>query len=144
MPLRRDPDGRFAVLDAPAIMATQVGSKRRTVRLAQTLERLGLPPAVREHPFHPLQRHRPLQLRMRFDLAWPEQRVALEIDGGVWTGGRHVRPGGFLGDHRKRNEAARYGWRIVYTTWQAAEESTSVLASILRDALAWSAGPFVS
>lgn len=127
----------MSLVHAPVILLSQVASKRRTTRLAHMLERLGVPPAAREFPFHPLQQHRPLQSRMRFDLAWPAERVALEIDGGVWTGGRHVRPAGFLRDHHKRNEAARYGWRIVYTTWQAVEKAPGNLASALLDALAW-------
>lgn len=54
--------------------------------------------------------------RWRFDLAWPEQRVALEIEGGVWTGGRHTRPQGFLGDIEKYNAAAELGWRVLRCT----------------------------
>lgn len=51
--------------------------------------------------------------RWRFDYAWPAHKVALEVEGGVWTGGRHTRAVGFMKDMEKYNEAACLGWRIV-------------------------------
>ena len=52
----------------------------------------------------------------RFDYFWPEADLAMEVDGGAWTGGRHTRGAGFLRDHEKRNAAACYGYRMIYTT----------------------------
>lgn len=66
----------------------------------------GLPRPLLEHRFHPVR-------KWRFDYAWPEQKVALEVEGGVWTGGRHTRGAGFLKDMEKYNEASAMGWRIV-------------------------------
>lgn len=43
---------------------------------------------VREHRFHPAR-------RWRFDFAWPELLFAVEVEGGIWTGGRHNRGSGF-------------------------------------------------
>lgn len=54
--------------------------------------------------------------RWRFDYAWPDHRIALEVEGGVWTGGRHTRGKGFLGDMEKYNRAAVDGWRVLRTT----------------------------
>lgn len=54
--------------------------------------------------------------KWRFDWAWPEHMIALEIEGGIWKGGRHNRGSGFLNDMEKYNEAAIMGWRIVRTT----------------------------
>lgn len=51
--------------------------------------------------------------RWRFDWAWPEFKVALEVEGGAWTGGRHTRGKGFLNDMEKYNEAVCLGWRII-------------------------------
>lgn len=58
--------------------------------------------------------------KWRFDLAWPRQKVAMEMDGGVWVkgGGRHNRGQGFLKDMEKFNRAAAEGWRIVRCTPQ--------------------------
>jgi hypothetical protein len=54
--------------------------------------------------------------RWRFDYCWPEQKVALEIEGGVFTRGRHTRPTGFLKDMEKYNRAAELGYRIFRCT----------------------------
>lgn len=65
-----------------------------------------LPAPEQEYRFHP-------ERRRRFDLSWPEIRVALEIDGGIWTGGRHVRPVGYRKDVEKLNAATLLGWRVL-------------------------------
>ena len=54
--------------------------------------------------------------RWRFDAAWPEQMVALEIEGGAFTHGRHVRGSGYLADLEKYSEAAILGWCVVRCT----------------------------
>ena len=59
-----------------------------------------------EHRFHPIR-------KWRFDYAWPEHRIALEVEGGVWVGGRHTSGAGFVKDMEKYNEAACVGWRII-------------------------------
>ena len=61
---------------------------------------------VKEYRFHPV-RH------WRFDYALPTHKIALEVEGGVWTQGRHTRPRGFLGDIEKYNTATVMGWRVV-------------------------------
>ena len=71
----------------------------------------GLPEPVPEYRFHP---HR----KWRFDYAWPLHRLALEVDGGVWTQGRHTRGSGFLGDMLKFNNATLLGWRVLRYTPQ--------------------------
>ena len=54
--------------------------------------------------------------RWRFDYAWPDKKIALEVEGGVWTGGRHTRGKGFLADMEKYNSAAAQGWRVLRCT----------------------------
>ena len=49
----------------------------------------------------------------RMDYAWPEERVALEVEGAVWTGGRHTRGAGFSEDLRKYNAAGSMGWIVL-------------------------------
>lgn len=41
------------------------------------------------------------------------QKIIIELDGGVWTGGRHVRGGGFIEDCMKLNQAALLGYRVI-------------------------------
>lgn len=54
--------------------------------------------------------------RWRYDYALPAVKIAIEVEGGVWTGGRHTRPKGFLNDIEKYNTGTLYGWRIFRTT----------------------------
>ena len=54
--------------------------------------------------------------RWRFDYAWPQMLIALEVEGGVWTGGRHTRGAGFVRDMEKYNRAAVLGWRLLRVT----------------------------
>jgi very-short-patch-repair endonuclease len=65
-----------------------------------------LEPPVREYRFSPTR-------RWRFDFAWPHQRVAVEIDGGTWSGGRHGRGGGSHGDREKFNAGQLLGWCVL-------------------------------
>jgi hypothetical protein len=60
---------------------------------------------VLEHRFHAVR-------RWRFDAAFPEKLIAIEIDGGAFIGGRHTRGVGFKNDCEKLNNAALLGWRI--------------------------------
>lgn len=64
---------------------------------------------IAEYQFHP-------KRRWRFDYALPQQRIALEVEGGVWTQGRHTRGSGFMGDMEKYNTASVMGWRVLRTT----------------------------
>jgi len=52
--------------------------------------------------------------RYAFDFAWPTQKLALEIDGGVFSGGRHTRGAGFREDCIKGAEAVILGWRVIH------------------------------
>lgn len=50
--------------------------------------------------------------RWRFDFANKELMIAFEVEGGTWTGGRHVNPIGYAKDCEKYNMAARLGWKV--------------------------------
>jgi len=74
--------------------------------LAFHLKAAELPTPVREMPF--------AKPRMwRFDFCWHERMIALEIDGGTFNGGGHVRGKGVAKDCEKACEAAIRGWRVL-------------------------------
>jgi len=77
--------------------------------LAYQIRVAGLPEPEREYKFHPTR-------RWRFDFAWPERHMAVEVEGGKWTRGRHTRPGGFEADCEKYNAAALLGWCVLRVT----------------------------
>ena len=64
---------------------------------------------VKEFQFHPAR-------RWRFDYAFPFLMIAVEVDGGVWTGGRHINPAGYINDMEKLNTAASMGWLVLRIT----------------------------
>lgn len=88
----------------------------------------GLPEPVREYVFCPGR-------RWRFDFAWPEQRVACEIDGATWAQGRHVRGAGFERDCEKLNMAVSMGWRVFRFTRTMLENDPASCVDLVRDAL---------
>lgn len=51
--------------------------------------------------------------KWRFDFAHPVLKIAIEIEGGIWTKGRHVRGYGFLNDMEKYNRATLLGWSVL-------------------------------
>ena len=88
-----------------------------------------LPVPIAEHRFA-------APRRFRFDYAWLEERLALEVNGGVWSGGRHTRGGGFIRDMEKATIAAGLGWRMIYC--QPEDLCTQSTLDAIRAALAWS------
>jgi hypothetical protein len=79
----------------------------------------GIPAPEMEYVFHPVR-------KWRFDFAWPTlayptmvpseamDSLALEVQGGIWTKGRHTQGAALLKEWEKLNEAAVLGWRILY------------------------------
>jgi hypothetical protein len=62
--------------------------------------------------FHP-------ERKWRFDFAFPDELVAVELDGGIFAAengqvaGKHARGAGRLKDYEKRNAAAELGWLVL-------------------------------
>ena len=70
---------------------------------------------IKEHRFDEVR-------RWRFDFANIETRTAIEIEGGVWSGGRHTRGAGFIADMEKYNNAILRGWCVLRFTPQQMQE----------------------
>ena len=86
-------------------------------RLALWMEHEGLPRPVRELRFAPPR-------RWRFDFAWPERGLAVEIEGGVFVHGGHSRGVDFTEDCEKYNAAAILGWVVLRFTVKHFEDGT--------------------
>lgn len=78
--------------------------------------------------------------RFRFDFAWVQQKVALEINGGVYlkrkdgsTGGRHNTGSGFIRDMDKLNHAQLHGWIVLQ--FQPADLNKTATLDMIRSAL---------
>ncbi len=66
----------------------------------------GLPAPTPEYRFAPPR-------RWRFDWAFIEPKLAVEIQGGTFSGGRHTRGGALRKEYEKLNAAACLGWRVL-------------------------------
>ena len=77
----------------------------------------GLPAPEREYRFSE-------RRRFRFDFAWPDHKVALEVDGGEWVNGRHVRGAGVRRDAEKQCLAAVEGWRVLRANGSMVDDGT--------------------
>jgi very-short-patch-repair endonuclease len=74
---------------------------------------------IAEYAFHP-------RRKWRFDFCWPEQQLALEIEGGTWIRGRHSRGQAFESDCEKYNEAALLGWRVLRVTTNMVQDGRAL------------------
>lgn len=71
--------------------------------------------------------------RWRFDYCLPVQRIAIEVEGGVWSRGRHVTPTGYLNDLEKYNMATLKGWRLLRCTPQ--QQYTDEFVNMVKQAV---------
>ena len=78
----------------------------------------------REYRFHPTR-------RWRFDFAWPDLKLAAEVEGGTWSGGRHTTGKGFEQDCQKYNAACELGWTVLRGTTTMVK-SGELAASVSR------------
>ncbi|MFQ5788165.1 MAG: hypothetical protein ACE5H1_09320 [Thermodesulfobacteriota bacterium] len=68
--------------------------------------------------------------KWRFDFAWVIEKVAVEIEGGIWSAGRHVRGSGFIADCDKYNSAALDGWIVFRFTSKHLDDPKAVCNAI--------------
>ena len=85
-----------------------------------------------EYRFHPTR-------RWRFDFAMPNHKVAVEVEGGTHSNGRHVRGAGYTADCEKYNAAVMLGWRVLRVTSDMLNDGRAVdvaawIAEVSRDA----------
>lgn len=87
------------------------------MRVVRALLAAGLPDPVRQHEIHTADR----LFVARVDLAYPPERLAIELDGFRWHAGR----GPFRSDRLRRNRIEAAGWRLL----EAAPEDVAALAA---------------
>lgn len=54
--------------------------------------------------------------RWRFDFCWCDAKLAIELEGGTRSNGRHNRAAGYAADCEKYNAAMMAGWRVLRFT----------------------------
>ena len=74
-------------------------------------EQIGMSGCVEEYKFHPTR-------KWRIDYAFPDIKLAIEIEGGIWLSkygkkSRHFYGKGALCDMEKYSKAAELGWRLL-------------------------------
>lgn len=64
--------------------------------------------------------------RWRFDFALPQLKLAIEVEGGVYTSGRHTRAIGYINDIEKYNKAIELGWTLLRYTPQQLNKTETI------------------
>lgn len=69
--------------------------------------------------------------KWRIDYVCLKHRIAIEVEGGAWTNGRHTRGKGYIADLEKYNEITIHGFKLLrFTPDQLLTKKT--LETILR------------
>ena len=94
---------------AKAKRATKVKTERVVsegeATLAQHLKAHGVS-FEQEFKFHP-------DRKWRADFHIVGHKLLVEVEGGIWSGGRHTRGKGYIGDMEKYNAAVGMGYRVL-------------------------------
>lgn len=95
--------------------------------LETQIVQLSLPTPRREFEFHP-------RRKFRADFAWPSYGLIVEVDGGVWSDGRHTRGEGYTRDCEKQAEAVLLGYQYLRFTPAQVESgyAAGVIERILK------------
>lgn len=52
--------------------------------------------------------------KFEFDFAFPDLKLAIEVQGGIWITSGHTKGKGIKQDHDKNQNACALGWQILY------------------------------
>ena len=109
----------------------KAGKRNLTESFLVLWEQDNRPEPVREFRFHPTR-------KWRFDLAWPSARLAVEFDGGIFTGGGHNRGVMFSDNAAKHNAAVMLEWRLLrYTTLDLRQRPMQIVEEIEEALKKW-------
>lgn len=101
---RRNPDPKAQLESAVRQSQKSKLEERFLAAISQATKQIPLP--AREFRFHPTR-------KWRFDFAWTDLKLAVEIDGGSFVGGGHNRGAQQAKDYDKMNAAVSLGWRVL-------------------------------
>ena len=107
-----------------ALASAKKAQQERT--FLHNLITLRVPLPTPEFVFHPTR-------KWRLDYAWPAHKLALEVEGGVWSGGKHGRGSGIVKHMEKANGLACLGWRLLRVTPKELPSASTAL--LVREAL---------
>ena len=60
------------------------------------------------------------------DICFRDWFVLVDIQGGIWSGGAHVRGGGYTNDIEKMNAATALGWDVYWFTSDMVEDGSAI------------------
>jgi hypothetical protein len=106
----------------------QISADTRRRVFFEALRLNGIESPEFEYKFHS-------ERKWRFDYCWPSKMIALEVEGGVFSNGRHTRGTGFMNDIDKYNNAALLGWRLIRTTpsYLTSQLNIELIKEILKE-----------
>ncbi|MEV4848021.1 DUF559 domain-containing protein [Acinetobacter lwoffii] len=88
----------------PKVKGEKVQSEGE-VKLATALKALKID-FEQEFKFHP-------ERKWKADFHLVGKKILVEVEGGIWSGGRHTRGKGYLGDMEKYNAATMMGYQVI-------------------------------
>lgn len=104
--------------------------------LAKHCDILKLPAYEREYAFAA-----EIGRRFRADFAWPEYRLLVEVQGGIFMrggGGAHSRPAGIVRDIERQQTALLLGWQVLPVTTDQVKNGRAVeLVQRMLQVLGW-------
>lgn len=114
--IKADCPKEVVILKGASVGRTQINIDQKIDLFLKFLDVMKLPAPVKEYRFYDGR-------RWRFDYAWPDMKIALEVEGGVFghkkndgtesKKGAHSSITGILRDIEKYNAATSKGWRIL-------------------------------
>ncbi|MDM1279051.1 DUF559 domain-containing protein [Acinetobacter indicus] len=96
--------GRKATAKRPKVKGQKVASEGEA-KLVQQLKALKID-FVQEFQFHE-------KRKWRADFHISNTKLLIEVEGGIWSNGRHTRGKGYLGDMEKYNTATMMGYQVL-------------------------------
>ena len=109
-------EGREKRAKAPSIEAL----------MGEQIRQAKLPTPIKHCKFHPTR-------KWEFDYAWPDSKVAVEVEGGIWRkgGGAHSNPSNILRDIEKYNAAQELNWKVYRVTTDEVKKGVA-LQSVIK------------